>query len=76
MKIVNTCNYTVDAIGGAYGLANIQTVLGIIVLILTILNVLINATIRIVGLVKKRKYEQITQVLEDTIEELKEVDKK
>lgn len=66
--------YTVDVAGGAYGLANIQTVLGIIVLILSIFNVLFNATIRIISLVKKREINKINEVLDDTIEQLKEVE--
>lgn len=74
MNKIKAYQYSVDAVGGAYGLANIQTVLGIIVLILSIFNVLLNAGIRIYNLIKKRKYGEINEVLDDTIEELKEVE--
>lgn len=74
MKIVNTCNYTVEAMGGAYGIANIKDILGLIILILTILNVLINGTIKIIALIKKREYEKISGVIEDVRDELKEVE--
>lgn len=73
MKIFNTCNYTVEVAGASYGLVNIQTILGIIVLILTIINVILNATVRIILAIKKREYNKINEVLDDTIEELKEV---
>lgn len=73
MKIFNTCNYTVDAVGAGYGLANIQTILGIVVLIFTILNVLINTTVKIIIAVKKREYDKISEVLDETKEQLEEV---
>ena len=74
MKIVNTCNYTVDAIGGAYGIANVKEVLGLIILILTVLNILINGTVKIIALIKKHEYEKISGVLVDVRDELKEVE--
>lgn len=73
MKIFNTCNYTVDAVGASYGIANIQSILGIVVLILTILNVLINSTVKIIMAVKKREYDKISKVLDETKEQLEEV---
>lgn len=73
MKIFNTCNYTVDAVGASYGIANIQSILGIVVLIFTILNVLINSTVKIIMAVKKREYDKISKVLDETKEQLEEV---
>ena len=67
--------YTVDLAGTAYGLTFIQTILGILVLVFSILNILINATIRIVSLIKKREINKINEVLDDTIEQLEEVEK-
>lgn len=74
MKIVNTCNYTVEAMGGAYGIANIKDILGLIILILTVLNILINGTIKVITLIKKREYDKISGVIEDVRDELKEVE--
>ena len=73
MDKIKYCQYSVDVVGGAYGLAYIQTVLGIIILVLSIFNVLLNATVKIISLIKKRQYDKVNEVLEDTIEELKEV---
>ena len=73
MKIFNTCNYTVEVAGASYGLVNIQTILGIIVLILTIINVILNATVRIILAIKKREYDKISEVLDETKEQLEEV---
>lgn len=72
-KIFNTCNYSVDAIGGAYGLANIQTILGIIVLSLTIFNVLFNMVYKIIKHIKNRQIEAILEDINEAKEELKEV---
>lgn len=73
MKMIKVYQYSVDALGVGYGLTYIQTVLGIIVLVLSIFNILLNAVIRIVKLIKKREIDKINEVLDDTIEELKEV---
>ena len=73
MKMINACDYTVDAVGSAYGLANIQTILGIIVLVLTIFNILFKMCIAIYNKVKKREYEAITKVVDEAIEQLEEV---
>lgn len=72
-KIFNTCNYSVDAIGGAYGLANIQTILGIIVLSLTIFNVLFNMVYKIIKHIKNRQIEAILEDINEAKEELEEV---
>lgn len=70
MKMIKTYEYTVDTAGGIYGLANIQTVLGIIVLILTIFNILFKMCIAIYNSVKKRKLEEISPIIEHSIDEI------
>lgn len=75
MNKLKMYQYSVDAVGSAYGLANIQTILGIIVLVLSIFNVLLNATVKIITLIKKRQIEAIPEVIDDTIEKLEEVEK-
>ncbi|MBO7735418.1 MAG: hypothetical protein J6S67_22835 [Methanobrevibacter sp.] len=73
MNKIEAIEYSVDAMGGAYGLANIQTILGIVVLILSIFNVLFNMTYKIIMAVKKRKYEEIKGIVDNSIEELNNV---
>ena len=70
--MIKAYNYTVDTAGGIYGLANIQTILGIIVLILTILNVLINAMYKIITHIKKGEIDKIEPVIRGSIEDVKE----
>ena len=63
---------------GAYGIANIKEILGIIVLVLSILNILINAGIRVYHKIKNKKYDEIPNDISDTINQindLKEEDK-
>lgn len=73
MKMIKGYEYTVDAVGGAYGIYYIQSILGVIVLILTIFNILLKAGILIYSKVKKRKIEEIPQVIDDTIDKINEV---
>lgn len=75
MKMINACDYTVDAVGGAYGLSNIESILGIVVLILTIFNILLKAGIKIWEHFKKREIKAIEEVIDNTIEQLEEVGK-
>lgn len=73
MNKIEAVEYSVDAMGGAYGLANIQTILGIVVLILSIFNVLFNMTYKIIISIKKRKYGEIKGIVDNSIEELNNV---
>ena len=47
MKKLLTIDYTVDVASGSYGLVNIQTILGIILLILSILSIIIKSVMTI-----------------------------
>ena len=68
--MIKAYNYTVDTIGGIYGIANIKEVLGLVVLILTILNVFINMGYKLWQAIKKRKIEAINEVLEQSKDEI------
>lgn len=58
---------------GAFGIANIKEILGIIVLILSILNILINLALRIYHKVKERKYNQIPSDINNAIDEINKI---
>lgn len=58
---------------GAFGIANIKEILGIIVLILSILNILINLALRIYHKVKERKYDQIPSDINNAIDEINKI---
>lgn len=56
-----------------YGIANIKEVLGIIVLVLSILNILINTGIKIYHKIKDKKFEEIPNDINETINQLNEL---
>lgn len=70
MKCLQTLDYTVDATSGAYGIANIQSALGIILLVLSILSILFKAGYSIYNHIKNKQYKEILTDLEKAKTEL------
>lgn len=70
MKMIKYGNYTVETTGGIYGIANIESILGIVVLILTIFNILINSAYKIYLHYKKREIDEISKVVHSSTEEI------
>lgn len=66
---------TTSAVGFSYGIYNMYTTLGVIVLILTICNILIKAGIAIYNAIKKKEVNKIPEIIDDTIDKLEEVHK-
>lgn len=73
MKKLLTIDYTVDVASGSYGLANIQTILGIILLILSILSIIIKSVMTIYIHIKNKNYNGVIEELEKTKEELEKL---
>lgn len=73
MKKLVTIDYAVDVASGGYGLANIQTILGIILLILSILSIIIKSVITIYIHIKNKNYNGIIEELEQAKEELEKL---
>lgn len=71
----NVADVTTSAAGIGYGINNIYTTLGIILLILSICNILIKAGIAIYDAVKKKNAKKIPEIIDNTIEQLEEVHK-
>lgn len=71
----NIYDIGISVLGVSVGIETIYTTLGIILLILSIANILIKAAFKIYDVIKEKKYREIPDILDDTIEELKEVDK-
>lgn len=61
---------------GAVAIANIHEILSIIILVLSIANILINMIIRIYHKIKNKKYDEIPNDIDTTIEQLKKLEKK
>lgn len=73
MKKLMTIDYAVDVASGSYGLVNIQTILGIILLILSILSIIIKSVITIYVHIKNKNYNGVIEELEKTKEELEKL---
>ena len=73
LKKLAVIDYTVDVASGSYGLANIQTILGIILLILSILSIIIKSVITISIHIKNKNYGGIVEELEKAKEELEKI---
>lgn len=73
MKKLVTIDYAVDVASGSYGLANIQTILGIILLILSILSIIIKSVITIYMHIKNKNYNGVIEELEKTKQELEKL---
>lgn len=71
----NVADVTTSAAGIGYGINNIYTTLGIILLILSIANILIKAGIAIYDAVKKKNVRKVPEIIDDTIDKLEEVHK-
>ena len=61
---------------GSFALANIEQILSIIILIISLANILINVIIKIYKHIKNKQYDKIPDVLNDASEELENLQKK
>ena len=78
-NVLNILEDVTIAGGVAIGISTIETILGIIILSVQILIIIYKATMKIIELVKKKKYDEIDDALEDTkdqLEDLKDKDGK
>ena len=73
---METTNNVVSVITGGIGIAMIQDVLGVIILVLSITNILINLGFKIYDNIKKKKYKKIVNDINDTIDNLEELEDK
>lgn len=71
-KMSEVCSY----ITALYGLVFVKEIVGLIVLILSLLNILFNMFIRIRQHIKAKNYTGVSQDFKDTIEELKNLTNK
>lgn len=69
----NIYDTAVTVLGVGFTLENFQTILGIIIGLLTLTNILIKMGFRIKDAIEKKKYEEISKIIDDGIEDIKEV---
>lgn len=70
MKIQETVTNVTSVFTGLYAVANIQEILSVVILILSILNILWNMGYRIYTHIKNKRYEKISQEIETAKDEL------
>lgn len=71
----DVADVTTSAVGVGFGINNIYSTLGIILLILSIANILIKAGITTYNAIKKKEVNKIPEIIDDTIDKLEEVHK-
>lgn len=71
-KIFSTISKTIDGIGLVYGITNIQEILGLIVLILSIINIVTSYVFKIIDKVKAGDYKGANDELGKAIDEIED----
>ena len=74
-KQIDGISNTLSVVFGSYALTNIKETLSIIILVLSIVNVSITMGFKIYGKIKKKKYEEIPNDIQDGIDELDKINK-
>lgn len=69
----NVLDLGVTATGLTYSIANIKEILGLIILILTIMNILYKLIISIYNRVKAKRFDLISKDIENAKEDLEEI---
>lgn len=73
MKKLITIDYSVDVASGSYGIINIQQILGVILLILSILSIIIKSVIALYLHIKNKNYNGIVDELDKAKEEIEKL---
>ena len=76
MSYKNAYDYIISAFSITWGLANIQEILGIILLVLTILNILYKMIYSLYTKIKNKEYDKIGSVFDNTIKEIENIKEK
>ena len=62
-------------LGASFGLAQIETILGIVILLFQIALIIYKGIINVKNSIEKEEYDKIDDNIEDVIEDLKELEK-
>lgn len=73
---METTNNVVSILTGTIGIAMIQDILGVIILILSIANILFNLGMRIYKKIKEKKYDEIDAEINNAVENLEKLEDK
>lgn len=71
-KIYMTISKTIDAIGLVYGLANLQEILGVLVLIISLINIVTSYVFKIIDKIKAGDYKGANDELGKAVDEIED----
>lgn len=71
----NIYDTIVTVLGIGFTAENFQTALGIIIGILTLINILVKMFFKIKEAIANKKYNELSKIIDEGIQEIKEVDK-
>lgn len=74
MKTYDIYNYTLSVLGCMWSAENIDNVLGIILMILSIINILWSTCYKLYDTIKTKKYSDVSKILDDAEEKIKEIE--
>ena len=76
MKTYDIYNYTLSVLGCMWSAENIDNVLGIILMVLSIINILWSTCYKLYDAIKTKKYSDVSKILDDAEEKIKEIEDK
>lgn len=71
----NIYDTIVTVLGIGFTAENLETALGIIIGVLTLINILIKMFFKIKDAIANKKYNELSKIIDEGIQEIKEVDK-
>lgn len=74
MKTYDIYNYTLSILGCMWSAENIDNVLGIILMVLSIINILWSTCYKLYDTIKTKKYSDVSKILDDAEEKIKEIE--
>ena len=72
MNKYDIIDYGTSTLSTVWSIANIQEILGVVLLVISILNIVINTSIKVYKKVKEKKYNEALQLVEDTTNKIQE----
>lgn len=72
MNKYDIIDYGTSILATTWSIANIQEILGVVLLVISILNIVINTSIKVYKKIKEKKYNEALQLVEDTTNKIEE----
>lgn len=73
MKTYDIYSYTLSILGCMWSAENIDNVLGIILMVLSIINILWSTGYKLYNAIKSKKYSDVSKIIDDAEEQIKNI---